>query len=446
MVGTIEFQVYVPSLPPQSAAVVGDLIPIIRGGTPYQLDVASLLTSGLPLAGTVVSTGSITARTLANRFADIINVKDYGATGNGTTDDTAFINAAFAAVSTSGAIVFFPPGSYSVTGVTTVNPCLILGCGFFGATLVARDSTTNVLTIASSYTIVRDLGFDYSVTRAEPGAFISLSSGIARLLIESCLFMHYAIGITVNAVSTLTIRDCDFLVGTSGIGSGINIVGGSGLVIDTVTMDGPSGAQPFAGIHVEICGDIIIANSDIIHHGQDLFVNPPSGRSVTSLWATHTFFDTATHGILIQPGSGGTVDRCKFDNCWFSSHSDDGARVDNTNGTIDGIEFIHCHGFLNGGNGLNAIGSSNLQVDGGFYAQNGGDGLLFGGAATGFSVQGVRSGACCGLTANGSYGISVTNTAADNYIVAFNNIVGNTSSGLHDLGTGMNKIVTPNLS
>jgi polygalacturonase len=61
------------------------------------------------------ATGAPTARTMPDRLADTKNVKDFGARGNGSTDDTAAIQAAITAAHNSGGIVFFPPGNYRVT-------------------------------------------------------------------------------------------------------------------------------------------------------------------------------------------------------------------------------------------------------------------------------------------------------------------------------------------
>ena len=48
----------------------------------------------------------------------VINVKNYGATGDGTTDDTVAIQAAVDAVPAEGGVVYFPDGDYVLGGVT----------------------------------------------------------------------------------------------------------------------------------------------------------------------------------------------------------------------------------------------------------------------------------------------------------------------------------------
>jgi hypothetical protein len=60
---------------------------------------------------------------------NVLNVQDYGATGDGTTDDTEAIQEAIQELPAAGGTVFFPPGTYKVTsqlplptGVTGVRP------------------------------------------------------------------------------------------------------------------------------------------------------------------------------------------------------------------------------------------------------------------------------------------------------------------------------------
>lgn len=63
----------------------------------------------------VVAAGSDTPRTLADRFADEVNVKDFGAKGDAVTDDTVAIQAANDAATAVGATLFFPKGVYRCT-------------------------------------------------------------------------------------------------------------------------------------------------------------------------------------------------------------------------------------------------------------------------------------------------------------------------------------------
>jgi hypothetical protein len=69
--------------------------------------------------GFVTATGSTTARNLDDRFADVVNVKDFGAVGNGVADDTA---AFVLALSNQAAIAVIPSGNYYVP-----NPSAIAG-------------------------------------------------------------------------------------------------------------------------------------------------------------------------------------------------------------------------------------------------------------------------------------------------------------------------------
>jgi len=72
-------------------------------------------------SSSVTATGSTTARTLANRFADVVNVKDFGAVGNGIADDTAAIQAAYNSIPTTGSIVFWPKGQYKTSSSIIVK-------------------------------------------------------------------------------------------------------------------------------------------------------------------------------------------------------------------------------------------------------------------------------------------------------------------------------------
>lgn len=59
----------------------------------------------------------------------VFNVKAYGATGNGTTDDTASVQAAITAAAAVHGTVYAPPGTYSISQLNLTN---IAGLSFVG--------------------------------------------------------------------------------------------------------------------------------------------------------------------------------------------------------------------------------------------------------------------------------------------------------------------------
>lgn len=65
---------------------------------------------------TVTASGSTTARPLKDRFADVVNAKDFGVKGDGITDDTDAIIAADTYAYENGRVLFFPAGQYAFSG------------------------------------------------------------------------------------------------------------------------------------------------------------------------------------------------------------------------------------------------------------------------------------------------------------------------------------------
>lgn len=78
----------------------------------------------------VKAEGSTELRTLGERFADIVNVRDFGAKGDGVTDDTAAIQAAVDCASEKGCRVFIP--ATGAAYVTSQSVIVKRGVSIFG--------------------------------------------------------------------------------------------------------------------------------------------------------------------------------------------------------------------------------------------------------------------------------------------------------------------------
>lgn len=73
----------------------------------------------IPSETEVLASGSTTARTLAERFADIVNVKDFGAKGDGVTFDQEAFDAA---IQSGVKTIHIPDGTYIINGLFVNRP------------------------------------------------------------------------------------------------------------------------------------------------------------------------------------------------------------------------------------------------------------------------------------------------------------------------------------
>src|SRR5262245_20843652 len=105
------------------------------------------------------ATGAPTPRTMPDRLAEVVNVKDFGATGNGSTDDTAAIQAAIDhAMSHHRYTVYMPEGTYKTSD--TIH----LGYGWIAG---AQNMNTISLVGANKYHIQASAPYEaYTMIKA----------------------------------------------------------------------------------------------------------------------------------------------------------------------------------------------------------------------------------------------------------------------------------------
>ena len=173
---------------------------------PYPLnDHSKLSNRNAPDAHSPTATGSTTPRTLDDRFSDVVNVVDYGAVGDGVTNDAPAIQLAL----NTGRTVYFPKPTVfyriSETLIPT-NTQTLIGEDKWADWYLAADQAKSIKGDAG-VTVISTLLPQYSYPSNRPAA-ADFRRGITlqNLHIQSqdapCLKWHYG--------SNFTYRDCAF--------------------------------------------------------------------------------------------------------------------------------------------------------------------------------------------------------------------------------------------
>lgn len=97
--------------------------------------------NAIPASGSVVDLSVSTTSKLYNRIEDHVSVKDHGAKGDGTTDDTAAIAACIAYCALKGRTVYFPSGTYITSTITVPANTSLLGENPYATTIKLKNGT-----------------------------------------------------------------------------------------------------------------------------------------------------------------------------------------------------------------------------------------------------------------------------------------------------------------
>lgn len=117
---------------------------------------------------------------------DVYNVKDYGAAGNDSTDDTTAIGNAFDAAITNNGTVYFPQGVYKITSAiskTVTGRLAVIGVG--GGSSIIRQYGTNADGISLSVSntkkqiLIKDIGLEARVAAAGKAIYVDYTTSPA---------------------------------------------------------------------------------------------------------------------------------------------------------------------------------------------------------------------------------------------------------------------------
>ncbi len=238
----------------------------------------------------------------------MINVKTspYNALGIGSTDDTAAINKAIAAANASGESLYFPTGTYKVTGLNAITHVgiRVKGDGRRSTVIAMADPINNTMTVSGQFVTVEDMSFSPSVFRTG-GYEIAVAAGGFQNLIRN-VYMEWGYnGISIISVSEVIIENVQlrYMTGTIGLYfGGTSSARSAGLRIRGFLCDNPYPVGVFNANLKTWATSTSYANGDIFKINSWIFQVTTAGTSGGSAPAaptnTNWYYTSVANGTM----------------------------------------------------------------------------------------------------------------------------------------------------
>jgi len=204
-----------PLGPIDGSLIIDGTIPIGKLGSGAVTD-ATVNVSGINSSKVYYTINSNT-RTIAQKSADVFNVKDYGAKGDDVNNDTQSIQAALNAAATAGGgVIFVPPGTYKTTSPLIVRSnCVFEGSGF-GTTIKTYGSgfpLGNAIHIGWGYEWdLNGIHFNPQWTGTDATILQLLADNYSNIKESNIIVRNFHILHTNNGGSVWTLNATDFLI------------------------------------------------------------------------------------------------------------------------------------------------------------------------------------------------------------------------------------------
>ena len=368
-------------------------------------------------------TGAVST-TVQAKLRQTVSVKDFGATGDGSTDDTTAISNAITYVSTNGGAVYFPAGTYKTSSTLTISSpnVTLYGDNKDASIILANADSFNVITIGTgaNYTEIRNLcvkGGATTDTTAQYSILCSTASTPTKVTIDNCRLTNANSGISIGSGTywSVTNNQFDTLIGkTSGRGYGVlspensqfGIISGNHFVGTT-----NNGRH---GVYLSVaCSNTLVSNNIVDSFNQSAFVISSTSAQ------PGCFQNVITSNIIRNGGTVGTVESSGIvidGNCGYNTVSNNNILNFQNSGIIAndaGMGGLCINNVISGNTIINAY-LTGIDIIGAKYTSITNNYIYNASVSSAGTYRGIR------ITSAGSFGTQVCNSTK---------VVGNVSSG-----------------
>ena len=277
--------------------------------------------------------GYSSTMTVQDKLQQYLSVKDYGATGDGTTNDTAAVNAGIVAATAAGRTLYFPAGTYLVSQITAISKMKLVGESSV-TTIIKSKGGSNIDLVTSPTTLIDDVWIQGICFDGN-----SAGNSLGNTLVIT--------GAKPNLIDVVVLNSAENGIITDWAGPSFRATGSEGY-FSHITIDTP---QKSGWLHS--------GPSDSLF---DTIIIIDAGAKT----------DAAYYGFMCVPTSlGGTGSNGRFNNLHHWNRSS------TTNTALSGVyvgfggnTFTNCH-FEGGHTCLNVPGDANVFEACDYYAPRG---------------------------------------------------------------------------